>query len=186
MKRLFDLIVSAMAFLILLPLFAVAALAVKLTSPGPVFHISNRVGRDNRIFKMVKFRTMRTDTPHVATHLMTDPSQYLTSIGGFLRKSSLDELPQLLNVLKGDMSLVGPRPALFNQEDLISLRTGKGVHSLIPGITGWAQINGRDELPIPQKVELDAWYLANRSFGIDLEILLRTALNVIRREGVSH
>jgi len=186
MKRLFDLIVSAMAFLVLLLLFAIAALAVKLTSPGPVFHISNRVGRDNRIFKMVKFRTMRVDTPHVATHLMTDPKKYLTPIGGFLRKTSLDELPQLLNVLKGDMSLVGPRPALFNQDDLIALRTEKGVHRLIPGITGWAQVNGRDELPIPEKVELDAWYSANRSFRLDLRILFRTFINVVKRDGVSH
>lgn len=186
MKRLFDIIVSAATFLFLLPLFALTALAVKLTSSGPVFHISNRVGRDNRIFKMIKFRTMRIDTPHVATHLMSDPAQYLTPIGGFLRKSSLDELPQLLNVIKGDMSLVGPRPALFNQDDLVALRTERGVHRLIPGITGWAQVNGRDELPIPQKVELDAWYLANRSFRLDLRILVRTFTNVLRRDGVSH
>ncbi len=186
MKRLFDLFTSAAAFLFLFPLFIATALAVKLTSPGPVFHISDRVGRGNRIFKMVKFRTMRMDTPHVATHLMGDPAAWLTPIGGLLRKTSLDELPQLLNVIKGDMSLVGPRPALFNQDDLVALRTERGVHQLIPGITGWAQINGRDELPIPRKVDLDAWYLANRSFGLDLRILLRTFTNVLRRDGVSH
>ena len=186
MKRLFDVVVSAIAFLFFLPLFIVAAWAVKLTSFGPVFHVSERVGRDNQIFKMLKFRTMRIDTPHVATHLMDDPKKYLTPIGGFLRQSSLDELPQLLNVLKGDMSLVGPRPALFNQEDLIALRTEKGVHRLIPGITGWAQVNGRDELPIPQKVELDIWYLTHHSFRVDLQILFQTAYNVVRRDGVSH
>ncbi len=148
--------------------------------------MSNRVGKDNRIFKMIKFRTMRVDTPHVATHLMTDPKKYLTPIGGILRKTSLDELPQLLNVLKGDMSLVGPRPALFNQDDLIALRTSKGVHRLVPGITGWAQINGRDEISIPEKVELDAWYLANGSLKLDFFIVYRTFVNVLKRENVSH
>lgn len=186
MKRTFDIIVSGSAFVVLLPIFLIVALSVKLTSRGSVFHLSNRVGRDNLIFKMVKFRTMRVDTPHVATHLMTEPKKYLTPIGGFLRKTSLDELPQLLNVLKGDMSLVGPRPALFNQDDLIVLRTEKGVQRLFPGITGWAQINGRDELPIPEKVELDAWYLANRSFGLDMRILFRTFINVVKQDGVSH
>jgi O-antigen biosynthesis protein WbqP len=186
MKRFFDITGAGTAFVVFLPVFLLTALAVKLTSKGSVFHISNRVGRDNRIFKMVKFRTMRVDTPHVATHLMTDPKKYLTPVGGFLRKTSLDELPQLLNVLKGDMSLVGPRPALFNQDDLIALRTEKGVHRLIPGITGWAQVNGRDELPIPEKVELDAWYSANRSFRLDLRILFRTFINVVKRDGVSH
>jgi O-antigen biosynthesis protein WbqP len=186
MKRSFDLVVSGFAFVVFLPLFLLTALAVKFTSPGPVFHVSDRVGKDNRIFKMLKFRTMRTDTPHVATHLMTDPQKYLTPVGGFLRKSSLDELPQLLNVLKGDMSLVGPRPALFNQDDLIALRTEKGIHRLVPGITGWAQVNGRDELPIPEKVEHDAFYLKNRSLGLDFLILLRTVINVFKRDGVSH
>lgn len=148
--------------------------------------MSNRVGKDNRIFKMCKFRTMRADTPHVATHLMDDPKKYLTPIGGILRKTSLDELPQLLNVLKGDMSLVGPRPALFNQDDLIALRMEKGVHQLVPGITGWAQINGRDEISIPEKVELDAWYLANRSLKLDALILYRTLINVLKSKNVSH
>ncbi len=186
MKRIFDITVSGLVLIVLLPVTLAVALAVKLTSKGSVFHISNRVGRGNRIFRMFKFRTMRVDTPHVATHLMTDPEKYLTPVGGFLRKTSLDELPQLLNVLTGDMSLVGPRPALFNQDDLVELRTGKGIHQLVPGITGWAQINGRDELPIPEKVELDAWYLANRSFALDMLILFRTFVNVIKRDGVSH
>ncbi len=186
MKRFFDLIVSIVALVVFFPLVVACALAVKTTSKGPVFHVSDRVGKENRIFKMLKFRTMRIDTPHVATHLMTDPSQYLTPFGGLLRKTSLDELPQVLNVLKGDMSLVGPRPALFNQDDLITLRTEKGVHSLVPGITGWAQVNGRDELPISEKVALDAFYLENRSFRLDCKILFRTVFNVFKRDGVSH
>jgi len=186
MKRAFDITVSAVSFVLLLPVFLLVSLAVKLTSRGPVFHISGRVGRDNQNFCMFKFRTMRMDTPHVATHKMGDPKQYLTPIGGFLRKSSFDELPQLLNVLKGDMSLVGPRPALFNQDDLVALRTESGVHRLVTGITGWAQINGRDELPIPDKVKLDVYYLQNRSFRLDLLILFRTATNVLKRKGVSH
>jgi len=186
MKRAFDITVSAVSFVLLLPVFLLVSLAVKLTSRGPVFHISERVGRDNQNFWMFKFRTMRMDTPHVATHKMGDPKQYLTPIGGFLRKSSFDELPQLLNVLKGDMSLVGPRPALFNQDDLVALRTESGVHRLVTGITGWAQINGRDELPIPDKVKLDVYYLENRSFRLDLLILFRTATNVLKRKGVSH
>ena len=186
MKRVFDLLVSGASLLVLSPLLLTVALAVKLTSKGPGFHVSDRVGRNNQIFRMFKFRTMRIDTPHVATHLMGDPARYLTPIGGLLRKTSLDELPQFLNVLKGDMSLVGPRPALFNQDDLVELRTEKGVHQLLPGITGWAQINGRDELPIPEKVELDAQYLAMRSFRMDLKILILTFVNVLRRDGVSH
>ncbi len=186
MKRVFDGLVSGLGFVTLLPLFFLVSLVVKLTSRGPVFYTSDRVGKDNRIFRMLKFRTMRIDTPPVATHLMGDPKKYLTPLGGFLRKTSLDELPQLLNVLKGDMSLVGPRPALFNQDDLIALRTEKGVHHLIPGITGWAQINGRDELPIPEKVALDVYYLANGSFRMDLQILFGTCINVLKRDGVSH
>ena len=186
MKRVFDVIVSVMALVVLSPVFLAVALAVRLTSRGPVFHISDRVGKDNRIFRMFKFRTMREDTPHVATHLMTDPKAYLTPVGGVLRKTSLDELPQLINVLKGDMSLVGPRPALFNQDDLISLRTEKGVHQLVPGITGWAQVNGRDELPIPLKVDLDVFYVESRSFWLDLKILFRTVLNVFKGDSVSH
>ncbi len=186
MKRSFDVLVSGASLIALSPLFLAVALMVKLTSKGPVFHVSDRVGRNNKIFRMLKFRTMRTDTPHVATHLMGDPAKYLTPVGGFLRKTSLDELPQFLNVFRGQMSLVGPRPALFNQDDLVALRTEKGVHRLLPGITGWAQINGRDELPIPKKVALDAEYLSRRSFRMDLKILILTFVNVLRRDGVSH
>jgi len=162
------------------------ALLVKLTSPGPVLYWSDRVGVGNEIFKMPKFRTMPIDTPPVATHLLQNPDVYLTPIGPFLRKSSLDELPQLWSVLKGDMSFVGPRPALFNQHDLVALRTEKGVHRLIPGITGWAQINGRDDIPIPKKVEYDEYYLKNRSFFFDLKILFLTFFKVTRAENVSH
>lgn len=186
MKRTFDITVSLLILVLFLPLVLIVAIAVKITSQGPIFHVSDRVGAENRIFKMLKFRTMRLDTPQVATHLMTDPGKHLTPIGGFLRKTSLDELPQLLNVLKGDMSLVGPRPALFNQDDLIALRTEKGVHLLAPGITGWAQVNGRDDLSIPDKVALDAWYLLHRSFGVDMKILLQTFLSVLKQNGVSH
>jgi O-antigen biosynthesis protein WbqP len=162
------------------------ALSVRLTSKGPALYWSDRVGRNNVIFKMPKFRSMRVNTPAVATHLLTNPGQYLTPIGGFLRKSSLDELPQLLSILKGDMSFVGPRPALFNQHDLIALRTQAGVHLLVPGLTGWAQINGRDELPIPQKVALDVEYLHRQSSMFDIKILFLTALKVLLRDGVSH
>jgi len=162
------------------------ALAVRLTSPGPVLYWSDRVGRHNRIFRMPKFRSMRIDTPAVATHLLQNPEQWLTPIGSFLRKSSLDELPQLWSILRGDMSFVGPRPALFNQDDLIALRTEKGVHELVPGLTGWAQVNGRDELPIPQKVALDAEYLERRTLLFDMKILWMTALKVLARDGVSH
>jgi O-antigen biosynthesis protein WbqP len=165
---------------------ALIALAVKLTSKGPVLYWSDRVGRWNRIFEMPKFRSMRTDSPQVATHLLSNPDAYLTPIGGFLRRSSLDELPQLFSVLNGDLSLVGPRPALFNQDDLIALRTKSGVHELVPGITGWAQVNGRDELPIPEKVRLDCEYLHAHSFWFDLRILAMTVYKVFRREGVSH
>ena len=168
-----------------LPMLLVALL-VKLTSPGPVLYWSDRVGRYNRIFRMPKFRTMRIDTPAVATHLMQNPDEYLTSIGPFLRKSSLDELPQLWSVLKGDMSFVGPRPALFNQDDLVELRTKKGIHVLTPGLTGWAQINGRDDIPIPVKVDFDEYYLNHRSFAFDLHIIFLTVLKVIKREGVQH
>src|SRR6266581_2571235 len=186
MKRLFDWILSALLLAFFsLPMLLVAVL-VKLTSRGPVFYWSDRVGRHNTIFRMPKFRTMRTDTPAVATHLLTSPDQFLTPIGKFLRKSSLDELPQLFSILKGDMSFVGPRPALFNQDDLIDLRTRKGIHMLTPGLTGWAQINGRDELPIPEKVEFDDYYLNNRSFILDLRILLWTVLKVVKSEGVTH
>lgn len=186
MKRLFDLLIALVAAMFLVPLVLGVALVIRLTSPGPVLYWSERVGRHNRIFKMPKFRSMRIDTPAVATHLLENPDQWLTPIGSFLRKSSLDELPQLWSIIKGDMSFVGPRPALFNQNDLIGLRTEKGVHELVPGLTGWAQVNGRDELPIPQKVELDAEYLRRRSFLFDLKILWMTALKVVSRDGVSH
>lgn len=186
MKRAFDLLLASGSLLVLaLPLLLVA-LAVRLTSPGPALYWSDRVGRDNRIFKMPKFRSMRTDTPPVATHLLENPGQWLTPIGSLLRKSSLDELPQLWSIFRGDMSFVGPRPALFNQHDLIVLRQERGVHLLMPGLTGWAQINGRDELPIPQKVELDEEYLQRRSFLFDLKILWLTAIKVIARDGVTH
>lgn len=186
LKRSFDFCVAAAAAILLfIPLILVAA-AVRLTSPGPVLYWSDRVGRDNRIFRMPKFRSMKVDTPAVATHLLSDPQSYQTPIGSFLRKSSLDELPQLWSILKGDMSFVGPRPALHNQDDLIALRTEKGVHRLVPGLTGWAQINGRDELPIPQKVELDAEYLRRQSFLFDIRILVGTLLSVLARRGITH
>jgi O-antigen biosynthesis protein WbqP len=185
-KRASDVVVSAVALLVLaLPLLLIAGL-VRATSPGPAVHWSKRVGRNNALFLMPKFRTMRIDTPQIATHLMSDPQRWLTPIGGFLRKTSLDELPQLISVLKGDMSLVGPRPALFNQDDLVTLRTEAGVHVLRPGVTGWAQVNGRDELPIPVKVGLDAEYLERRSFWLDLKILAMTLAGVLRSKGVSH
>lgn len=186
MKRLFDLAVALVAAVFLALPIVMTALAVRLTSPGPALYWSDRVGRHNRIFKMPKFRSMRIDTPAVATHLLQNPERWLTPIGSFLRKSSLDELPQLWSILKGDMSFVGPRPALFNQDDLIALRTEKGVHELVPGLTGWAQVNGRDELPIPQKVALDAEYLERRSLLFDMKILWLTALKVLARDGVSH
>jgi len=185
-KRAFDICSSLALFVATLPLFIVIWIAVKATSKGPLFHISDRVGRNNEIFKMLKLRTMRIDTPQVATHLMTDPAKYVTPVGRFLRKTSLDELPQLLNVMRGDMSVVGPRPALFNQDDLIALRTEKGVHELIPGITGWAQTHGRDEIPIPVKVGLDEYYLQKRSFPLDMKILWLTVLEAFSGKDVSH
>lgn len=185
-KRALDLAVSLAAALVLLLPLAVIALMVKVTSRGPALYWSDRVGRGNAIFRMPKFRSMRVGTPAVATHLLQKPEAYLTPIGSFLRKSSLDELPQLWSVIKGDMSLVGPRPALFNQDDLIALRTQCGVHELVPGLTGLAQISGRDELPIPEKVALDAQYLKRQSVGLDLAILWKTFLKVVRRDGVSH
>lgn len=186
MKRTVDLVlVGIAAVLLLLPLLIVA-LAVRLTSKGAVLYWSDRVGRNNRIFKMPKFRSMRTDTPAVATHLLANPDAYLTPIGSFIRKTSLDELPQLWSIFKGDMSFVGPRPALYNQDDLIALRTEKGVHTLVPGLTGWAQVNGRDELPIAAKVALDAEYLRRRSMLFDMQIIWLTFVKVLRRDGVSH
>jgi O-antigen biosynthesis protein WbqP len=185
-KRLFDVIVSLSALFVLLIPMALIAVAVHSTSAGTALYWSKRVGRDNKIFLMPKFRTMEINTPTVATHLLADPMQYLTPIGGFLRKTSLDELPQLWSVLRGDMSLVGPRPALYNQDDLIASRTIEGIHLLRPGLTGWAQVNGRDELPTASKVAFDAAYLRKISFLFDLRILLMTAAKVVRAKGVSH
>jgi len=186
MKRIFDLVLGFFAVILLVVPILFVALLVKLTSTGPALYWSDRLGKDNKVFKMPKFRSMRIDTPAVATHLLQNPGQWLTPIGSFLRKTSLDELPQLWSILKGDMSFVGPRPALYNQEDLIALRTEKGVHELVPGLTGWAQVNGRDELPVEQKVELDVEYLNKRSFLFDLKILWMTSLKVLSRDGVSH
>lgn len=186
MKRICDVLFSLLLVCFLSIPMILIALIIKLTSQGPALYWSDRVGIDNAIFKMPKFRTMRINTPAVATHLLEKPDIYLTSIGSFLRKFSLDELPQLWSILKGDMSFVGPRPALFNQDDLIELRTMKGIHRLVPGITGWAQVNGRDELPIPVKVEFDEYYMKHRSFFLDLKILWMTFMKVLKQEGVKH
>ena len=186
MKRVFDIFFSCLAALILSVLLLFLAIAVRFTSKGPVLYWSDRVGRNNVIFKMPKFRSMRVGTPAVATHLMLDARSHLTPIGSFLRKSSLDELPQLWSILSGKMSFVGPRPALFNQEDLIALRTERGVHTLVPGLTGWAQVNGRDDLPILDKVKLDAAYLRRQSVRFDVYILWLTFVKVLRRDKVSH
>lgn len=186
MKRIFDLTMASFLLCYLSIPIVVLGLMVKLTSGDPVLYWSDRVGTNNKIFRMPKFRTMRVDTPAVATHLMKNPEVYLTPIGSFLRKFSLDELPQLYSILKGDISFVGPRPALYNQDDLVELRTIKGIQKLIPGITGWAQVNGRDELPISVKVAFDEYYLKNRSWLLDLKILLITFLRVLRREGIKH
>lgn len=185
-KRALDICFAGVALILAIAPMALLALLVKLTSRGPVLYWSQRVGQNNRIFLMPKLRTMHLDTPAVATHLLHRPDQYLTPIGALLRKTSLDELPQIWSVLVGDMSLVGPRPALFNQDDLVTLRTEMGVHQLMPGLTGWAQINGRDDLPIPQKAQLDAAYLANISLTLDLLILRKTFSKVLRRDGVAH
>jgi O-antigen biosynthesis protein WbqP len=186
MKRLLDIILGSVLLVGLLVPMAMIAIAVRLTSKGPVLYWSDRVGRGNRIFRMAKFRSMRTNAPEVATHLFSDPQSYLTPIGGFLRRSSLDELPQLLSILQGDLSLVGPRPALFNQDDLVALRTERGIHLLTPGLTGWAQVNGRDELPIPVKVQFDFEYLKRQSFKFDLKIIGMTIIKVFRGEGIKH
>jgi len=186
MKRLFDLCLALIAALILALPFAIVWLMVRVTSKGPALYWSDRVGRHNIIFKMPKFRSMRVDTPAVATHLLNNPQQFLTPIGSFLRKSSLDELPQLLSIIKGDMSFVGPRPALFNQDDLVALRTQYGVDALVPGLTGWAQINGRDELPIPDKVNLDVVYMQRQSLWFDVKIIVLTFVKVLRRDGIQH
>ena len=186
MTRVFDLLLAIFLVLLLLVPFIVITVLVRSTSKGPALYWSDRVGKNNKIFKMPKFRSMLIDTPAVATHLLNNPDTYLSPIGGFLRRSSLDELPQLFSVLKGDMSFVGPRPALFNQDDLINLRTEKGVNKLLPGITGWAQVNGRDELSIPDKVALEVEYLNRQSFWFDMRILWMTFLKVVKRDGVSH
>ena len=186
MKRVFDLLLAVAAALVLAVPVMLLAILVRLTSPGPALYRSDRVGRNNKIFKMPKFRSMQVGTPAVATHLLADARSHLTPIGSFLRKSSLDELPQLWSILIGDMSFVGPRPALFNQYDLIELRTQLGVHELVPGLTGWAQINGRDELPISEKVALDAEYLCRKSLWFDIRILWLTFVKVIRRDGITH
>jgi O-antigen biosynthesis protein WbqP len=186
MKRVFDICLGCLAALILLVPVLLVAIAVRLTSKGPALYWTDRVGRNNAIFKMPKFRSMRVGTPAVATHLLADARSHLTPIGSFLRKSSLDELPQLWSILAGDMSFVGPRPALFNQQDLIALRTEQGVHTLVPGLTGWAQVNGRDELPIPEKVKLDVAYLQRQSLWFDIRILWLTFVKVLKRDGVSH
>ena len=185
MKRIFDLLLALLAALLLLLPLALLALAVAVTSKGPVLYWSDRVGRNNSTFSMPKFRSMRTGAPVVATHLLSNPDTYLTPIGSFLRRSSLDELPQLWSIIRGDMSFVGPRPALFNQHDLVERRTRSGVHALLPGLTGWAQVNGRDELPISEKVALDIEYLKQKSFWFDIHIMLLTALKVIMRDTVS-
>jgi O-antigen biosynthesis protein WbqP len=186
MKRIFDLLLGVVILVFLVAPMLLISIAVRLSSKGPALYWSDRVGINNKIFKMPKFRSMLTDTPAVATHLLDNPGAYLLPISSFLRRSSLDELPQLFSVLKGDMSFVGPRPALFNQEDLIALRSEKGVDKLLPGITGWAQVNGRDELSIPDKVALDTEYLDRQSFWFDMKILWMTFLKVINRDGVSH
>ena len=186
MKRFFDFLLAAVIGVFMLLPFCAIAFLVKLTSVGPVLYWSDRIGQYNRIFRMPKFRNMNIATPAVATHLLNDPESHLTPIGSFLRKSSLDELPQLWSIGVGDMSFVGPRPALFNQQDLIEARTRLGVDTLIPGLTGWAQINGRDELPIPEKVALDYDYMQRRSFLFDCYILWKTAIKVVRRDGVAH
>ncbi len=186
MKRLFDFLLALFLVCFLIIVILGVAVAVRFTSPGPILYWSDRVGKSNRIFKMPKFRSMRVGTPAMATHLLGDARSHLTPIGSFLRKSSLDELPQLWSIVAGDMSFVGPRPALFNQQDLIVLRTEKGVHTLVPGLTGWAQVNGRDELPISEKVKLDVVYLRHNSLWFDVRILWLTFVKVLRRDGVSH
>ena len=186
LKRIFDLLMGVFLLVLLLIPMLLIVVIVKATSEGPVLYWSDRIGKRNANFRMPKFRTMRLDTPEIATHLMSDPDSYLSPIGSFFRRTSLDELPQLFSILKGDMSFVGPRPALFNQDDLVGLRTKKGVNQLIPGLTGWAQVNGRDKLPISEKVRLDVEYMERQSFCFDMKILWMTFLKVVRRVGVSH
>lgn len=186
MKRLFDVILALNLCLFLFPVIALIGLAIKISSKGPVFYWSDRVGRENKVFRMPKFRTMELAAPVIATHMLQNPDKWLTPIGGFIRRSSLDELPQLWSILKGDMSFVGPRPALFNQTELIEFRTRLGLDAIFPGLTGWAQVNGRDELPIAKKVEFDYEYLQRQSLVFDLKIMWLTLLKVFRRDGVSH
>lgn len=186
MKRLFDFVLSLLALIFFMIPMLIIAIFVRLTSKGPALHWSKRIGQDNKIFLMPKFRSMKIDAPQLATHLIQDPNSLLTPIGGFLRKTSLDELPQLLSILKGDMSIVGPRPALFNQDDLKELRTQKEIHRLKPGLTGWAQINGRDDLPIPIKVNFDEYYFKNQNFWLDIKIIVLTFVKVFKSEGVRH
>jgi O-antigen biosynthesis protein WbqP len=189
LKRFLDILLTLIAMVLLSPFLLLTYLIVKLSSEGPALYWSQRVGLDNQLFSMPKFRSMRIGSPQIATHLMnqqSNPNSYLTPVGSFIRKTSLDELPQLWSVLKGNMSIVGPRPALFNQDDLIALRTEYGVHQLKPGITGWAQINGRDEIPIPQKVALDAYYLEHQSLVLDIKIILLTVVKVLRRDNITH
>jgi O-antigen biosynthesis protein WbqP len=185
-KRVFDVLVAFLLLLFTLPLLIVLAVLIKATSRGPVLHWSDRVGKNNLIFRMPKFRSMRINTPQLPTHLLSNSETYLTPIGSFLRRSSLDELPQLYSILIGDLSFVGPRPALFNQDDLVALRTERGIHVLVPGLTGWAQVNGRDELPIPTKVQFDYEYLQRRSFKFDIQIIGMTVVKVVRGEGIQH
>ena len=184
MKRAFDFIASLIGTIILLPIILIISVIIKCTSKGPILFTQRRIGKDNKEFKIYKFRTMRIDTPNVATHLLENPQQWITPIGKFMRKTSIDELPQLFNILKGEMSVVGPRPALYNQDDLITLRTEKGVHKLMPGLTGWAQINGRDELPIPDKVALDEKYVEIQGFWMDIKIIFLTVYKVVKSDGV--
>ena len=186
MKRIFDLILGIALLFLLMTLMLIIAFTIRITSKGPALYWSERVGKNNKIFKMPKFRSMLIDTPSIATHLLNNPNSYLSPVGSFLRRLSLDELPQLFSVIKGDMSFVGPRPALFNQDDLIALRVDRGIDKLLPGITGWAQVNGRDKLSIPEKVILDFEYLNNQSFWFDMKILWMTFLRVIKRDGVNH
>lgn len=184
MKRIFDFIMSLLAIICLSPIIIIVSLIIKLTSEGPILFRQRRIGKDNKEFNIYKFRTMRVDTPNVATHLLENPEQYITSIGKFMRKTSLDELPQLFNILKGEMSIVGPRPALYNQLDLRDMRTKVGVHKLVPGLTGWAQINGRDEIPLDLKVSLDKEYLDRKSFWLDIKIIFLTVVKVLKSDGV--
>ena len=184
MKRLFDFVLSLIGIIVLSPIILIVALAVKLTSPGPMLFKQRRIGKNNDEFQIYKFRTMRIDTPNVPTHLLENPEQWITPVGKFLRKTSLDELPQLFNILKGEMSIVGPRPALYNQIDLKEMRTEAGIHKLVPGLTGWAQINGRDEIPLSLKVKLDKEYLEKKNFFFDIKIIFMTVLSVLKSEGV--